>query len=198
MPSFIKTVVEDWLQSEALNKLIKVYRNDLIPEFPLGLKGIDYIRKKIKSFNDASQFVPHIIIADLDTYKCPKQLISEWIRFNFYENCLFQIAVKEVEAWLLADTISFSNFFGINPKEIKNPTDEIDDPKQFIIKLAKKSKRKKVKDIIPFGSGKQGPGYNSILSDFIINKWSPEAASENNRSLHRAIQKLKAFCLKNI
>lgn len=192
MPS-VQGVVEDILQEMVLEKLIASYRPDIEIVGISGRKGNAYIRQKLKAFNAASAHLPHIIITDLDRKACAPGLLEEWVNFKMNPNFLFRIAEKEIEAWILADREEAARFPGVSVTKIPSDTQSIPDPKVHIINLARTSRKRTIKDIIPIGTSTQGPGYNSILSDFILNYWNPERAAGNNRSLQKAIQKLMEY-----
>lgn len=176
-----------------MRKLLEIYRRDINVTAVLGRRGNSYIRKKISVFNNASRHTPHFILTDLDDQACAPGLIKVWLGQALKKNCLFRIAEREVEAWLLADTENFVQFIGFPENRIHKPTDAIFDPKRFIINAARQSKNRAVKDMIPLGAAQQGPGYNTIMQEFINKRWNPRMAAKNNRSLAKTITRLKEF-----
>jgi hypothetical protein len=190
---YVQAVVEDTLQEVVLRKIIATYRNDIQLNGVLGMRGNSYIREKIRGFNEASVHLPHIIITDLDSIPCAPQLLADWVNFNLHPNLLLRIAEKEVEAWLLADREAFANFLRVPRNKIPENTQEIENPKLHIINLTRKSRKKSIKDILPVGNGIQGPGYNSILQDFVQNYWNPQRASDGNKSLRKTIERLNNY-----
>jgi hypothetical protein len=189
----VSLVVEDVLQEATFLKLLDVYRKDLKVVSVSGKCGNVYIRDNIRTFNEASQYLPHIVITDLDRKKCAPQLKQEWINFPINRKMLFRIAEKEIDAWILSDRESFAKWMSIPVNKIPVNTQEIPDPKQFIINLARKSRKNIIKDIIPQGTAAQGPGYNILLQRFIIEQWNSENAANCNESLRKAIERLKDF-----
>ena len=186
-------VVEDILQEIIIRKLLKTYRNDIQIVSVSGKCGNLYIRDNIRTFNEASKFLPHIVLTDLDRKICAPQLKQEWINFETHKNILFRIAEKEIDAWILSDREAFATWMNISVNKIPSNTQEIEDPKQFIINLAHKSKKKEMKDIIPQGTAIQGPGYNILLQRFIVERWDAENAANCNASLKKTINRLKIF-----
>lgn len=176
-----------------MRKLLEKYRRDINVMAVLGQRGNSYIRKKINVFNNAPTYTPHFILTDLDNQACAPELIQAWLAQAPTKNCLFRIAEREVEAWLLADTKNFARFIGFPENRIRKPTDLISDPKRFIINAARQSKNRAVKDMIPLGVAHQGPGYNTIMHEFINKRWNPKMAAKNNRSLAKTITRLKEF-----
>jgi len=186
-------VVEDVLQEVILQKLIQTYRPDLDIVGVTGKCGNSYIKNNIRSFNGTSQYLPHIIVTDLDRMSCAPQLIREWIDFNVHPSLFFRIAEKEIDAWIMSDRNEFAKFIGVPVHHIPMNTQEIYDPKQYVINLARKSRKRIMKDIVPQGTAKQGPGYNSLLQSFVQEQWSAERAALCNRSLQKAIERLLKF-----
>lgn len=190
---YVQAVVEEILQEVLLQKILQVYRKDISIAGIAGKKGNDYIKQGLKGFNDASKAIPHIIITDLDRIKCAPFLISSWTDFPIKNTLLFRIAVKTSDAWILADRKSFSNFFGVPLNKIPLDTETIADPKRFIITLARNSRKKFAKELVPMGNAIQGPGYNLYLQKFVLNHWNPEDASNSNQSLKKAVDRIKVF-----
>jgi len=190
---YVQAVVEDVLQEVVLQKLLSKYRSDISLTGVSGKKGNSYIRQGLRGFSEASEYLPHIVITDLDRNICAPQLKDDWINFNAHPNLLFRIAEKEIDAWILSDREAFSKFIGAPVSKTPTDTQTLADPKLHIINLARRSRKKLMKDIVPKGSGTQGPGYNPLLQDFVINYWDPTRASNNNRSLRKAIERLGTY-----
>ena len=111
-------VVEDILQEIILRKLLKAYRNDIQIISVSGKCGNLYIKDKIRTINEASRYLPQIILTDLDRKICAPQLKQEWINFEIHKNMLFRIAEKEIDAWILSDREAFAAWMGISVNRI--------------------------------------------------------------------------------
>jgi hypothetical protein len=190
---YVQAVVEDVLQETVLRKLIATYRKDIRLIGVSVMRGNSYIREKIRGFNEASVYLPHIIIIDLDSIPCAPQLLADWVNFNLHPNLLFRIAEKEIEAWILADRIEIASYLGVPASKIPYDTVLLPNPKEFIINLARRSRKREIKDIVPQGTASQGPGYNAILQNFIMHYWDAERAANKNRSLKRTIERLNNY-----
>ncbi len=192
----INLVVEDPLSETVARVILRDTGRDFFVQYAHGLKGFQYIKRNIKGFNNASRFTPYFILTDLDNGKCAPALIQSWFaRLTKHTNCIFRVAVREVEAWLLADSEGFSKFLGISSKLIPNFIEDIERPKEFLISLAKKSRYRHIKeDIIPSSDlTKVGPDYNGRLSYFVQNEWRLSTAQKSSKSLDKAIRALKNF-----
>lgn len=190
---FVQAVVEDTLQEAILHKLLQIYRPDISIIGVSGKKGNSYIKSGIRAFNEASKHLPHIVLADLDRKPCAPALLAEWINFPTNPKLLFRIVQREVEAWILADRAEIARYIGIPENRIPYNTQELEDPKEHIINLARKSRKRIIRDIVPQGISSQGPGYNPLLQEFVFKKWCPERAAQNNTSLQKAINRLMSY-----
>ncbi|MEK7399483.1 MAG: hypothetical protein AAB116_21285 [Candidatus Poribacteria bacterium] len=168
--------------------------------------GKSEIKDRIRAYNNYARFMPLIVLIDLDKPKkskpsenikdsqnCAPILKSDWLP-NPAQYMCFRIAVREIEAWLLADTNNISRFLYISVSLIPPKPEMLDDPKQVMVNLARKSRKRDIRDdMIPReGSGHEvGQLYNSRLVEFILNYWSPDEAVKKSDSLYRCISRLK-------
>jgi hypothetical protein len=160
-----------------------------------GLKGNIFIKDNLHKFNEAAEYAsPYIILTDLDDKSCPIALLQEWMPFKPHKNLLFRIIVHEVEAWILADRANIAKFLGVPASRISLEPERILKPKEYIFDLARKSKKHSIKEgIPPKGTARMGQLYNSLLSRFVLQEWSPEAASEHAPGLKKFIRRLEEF-----
>lgn len=192
----INIVVEDHLSEIVVRKLLDWSGRSYTIGITLNRGGKGYIKKNIKGFNNASQGTPFFVLTDLDMFDCAPALITQWLPVKQNPNLIFRIAVKEVEAWLLGDRVGLAKFLKISYDDIPQDVEKIQDPKQFIISLARKSKSSEIrKDIVPSSKSLrvQGPNYNGRLSEFVINFWDPDQASSLSDSLMRTKDILLTF-----
>lgn len=195
MPSiFINLVVEDEVQSNILYKVIIDQDLPLEINAVYGLKGNSYIKKNLRAFNAAAKYTPYLVLTDSDQYGCAKKMLDDWISFETNPNFIFRIAIREAEAWLLADRENFARFFGVARASIPVSSESIDNPKEFLLNLVRHSKYKRIKDdMLPLGNALRGAGYNDALSEFVLNHWNVEKASKSSESLARLIRRLNRF-----
>ena len=159
-------------------------------------EGFGYLKKQIRAFNNAAKGTPYLVLTDLDTYKCAPLLIEKWLPSHKHQNLIFRIAVRGVEAWLLAHRQAIADFLGINVRKIPEYPDNIENPKQFLINLARKSRKRRLKDAIiprPGSTATIGPDYNNIMSLFVGNDWDVNEAVGNSPSLKRAFNEIASF-----
>lgn len=195
MSTPVIAVYEDELSGACARRLLGVFGDKYLISHKYHGRGNGYIRKNILAFNNASKGIPFIVLTDLDQYRCPFELINDWMRCSINKNLIFRVAVREVESWLLANREGVAELFGVPIKMIPQNPDLIADPKKILINIAKKSKKKDVKcDIVPVGKNAAiGPAYNSRLSCFVDVKWDIKEAIVNSESLSRAYKRLSDY-----
>src|SRR5262245_27099002 len=68
-----------------------------------GKQGKPFLLQRIRGYNAAAQHAPWIVLIDLDRdHDCAPPLRAAWVPEPAPRLC-FRVAVREVEAWLLAD-----------------------------------------------------------------------------------------------
>jgi len=192
----INLVFEDVLSEAVLKKMLKQSQRPFSVGHCLNQRGNDKIKKNISGFNNAAKGMPYLVLTDLDNADCPLVILSEWLTQPKHPNLLFRIAVKEVEAWLLAHREAFAQFLGISVDLIPGDADRIPDPKQCLINLAKKSKKRNLREaIVPErnSTAKIGKDYNRPLIEFVNESWQVASAQTNSPSLKRAMNALINF-----
>lgn len=160
----------------------------------LGGKGKGYIRKNIENYNKAARSMPWFVLVDLDNPDdCPTQIVRDWLPSRS-SLLLLRIAVVEAESWMLADRERMADFLAVSPAKLPHNPDEIRNPKQFVVNLARNSRKRDVREaMVPRpGSGTPvGPNYASDVRDFGETMWRPAVAAEHSPSLARCIRRLQ-------
>ncbi len=197
MSMVVNLIIEDDVQLHVIRKIISNKVQQLQIGKILGRRGNIYIKSNLHSFNEAARFSPYVVLTDLDLCECVPLMIKEWIRFNKNPDLLFNIAVREVEAWLIADRHSFANYLGVSIARIQRTVEEIDDPKQYIVSLARRSRKRNIREgIVPEGTAKVGKLFNSLMEKFIREEWNVLDAAHNSPSLNYFIKNLEKIAKK--
>ena len=195
--TYISLVYEDILSEAVLRKVIQESPREYNILHNFNKNGKTKIDKTLKKYNQASRIYPFLVLRDLDTdHDCAPELVKKLIDFTPSKNFLFHIAVREIDSWLLADRASVSRFLGVRMGDVPSPPDEIVNPKEMLISLARKSRFRNIRESIPplpKSTAKQGPGYNIELTFFIKNHWNTKNAAKNSPSLARLIRRLEIF-----
>lgn len=191
-PVVVTAAVEGVIDQAVLARMLKHERISL--NVVHGLNGKDGIRMKLKGFNNAARFSPWIVLLDLDKdADCAPTLRSELLPTPA-EKMVLRIAVRAVESWLMADSDAFSKFLGLRADQIPSMPDNLDDPKQTLVELARTSSKRSIRNGMPPrpDSGKKvGPEYATFLIEFASARragWNPRRAAKKSESLRKAIK----------
>jgi Domain of unknown function (DUF4276) len=156
----------------------------------LAKRGFGHLQTKLKELLSTASAFTVLLLVDLDNRRCAPSLIADWMgRKIAPPRFMFRVAVREIEAWLLADRDTFADFLGVSKSRIARDTESIGDPKRYLLELASGGKRSIRSGLIPdrAAAASQGPEYNDLLCQFVVQKWSSERAASNNASLRRAV-----------
>jgi hypothetical protein len=196
-------VVEDELSEHLLRTLLRQTGRDFVVGAVYGKQGSDYIKRNIRAFNRSAAGLPYIILSDLDRVGCPPELIQQWFDCGMmdysercHQNLVFRIAVRESEAWIMADRERFAEFLGIRVNAVPYAIDDVEDPKRLLLNLARHCRRRDLRDdIVPRPRDQRivGPDYTGRLSGFVTLLWRAEIAQERSPSLRRSFEALKKF-----
>ena len=193
----VTLVVEDDLSDVTARKIISVANPKLAVAYSRVCDGSGYIRKNVRAFNNASQATPYLVITDLDTIACAPALIGNWFRgIQMNPGLTFRVAVREIEAWLLADRTGIAHFLGIATNRVPAYPEQDMDPKKVLIRLASTSRYPSVKRaIVPMGTATQGRDYNGCLGRFATSDWDVGQAAGNAPSLAKTMLRIGAIPL---
>ncbi|MFZ1641226.1 MAG: hypothetical protein WAV07_07250 [Candidatus Contendobacter sp.] len=159
-------------------------------------QGFGYLKRQMPVFNQIAHWRPVLVLTDLDQGECAPQVRRDWLRQPPAPNLLFRVAVRESEAWLLADGEAFAAFIDIDPGKVPPLPEALPDPKQMLLTLVRKSRHRELKqDILPTPRARtvQGLGYNEQLSRFVRDYWRVDCAVSHSPSLARAWQRIRAW-----
>jgi hypothetical protein len=164
-----------------------------------GFHGKDHLKQSLGGYNSAARFAPWLVLMDLNTdAECAPTLRGTLLSCAAPMMSL-RIAVRAVEAWLLADRERFARFLGVRVAAIPVAPEALTDPKQSVVQVASRCRRRDIRvDILPRpGSGRrEGPGYASRMIEFVSDVhrgWRPDVASANADSLRRCLGALRTL-----
>lgn len=189
----IALATEDALSESLGQRLLAELAPRLQAPLLLRKGGFGYLRSGMPKWRQLSQRQAVVILTDLDKASCPGVLRADWLGgLPCPENLLLRVAVREAEAWLLADHEAVRQFMGSKGVLPKNP-DDLPDPKQYVLQLAEKAHRDVRLDMVRASGAMsgQGIGYNARLTELVSTAWSPERAAERSPSLGRARIRLR-------
>lgn len=190
----VDALVEGTLDEVVAAKLILHSRHQF--GIAYGKRGWVYLRDKVTGFNERARYGnPILTLVDfMDTgLDCPPNVPATWLPRRC-EKLLLRAVVRELESWLLADGDAMAHFLGLPAAVVPREPETLDDPKQALVNLARRSRRRNLVDALVPGRGVSsmvGPGYNSALVTFIDQYWRVEAAIEQAPSLRRCVARLE-------
>jgi hypothetical protein len=191
-PPVIAAAVEGIVDEAVARRLIREAGG--IPGPVYGKNGKQHLRQKINGYNNAARFAPWLVLVDLDNNaSCAPSLRQNWLPVSAPWLC-FQIAVRQVEAWLMADAVSLAAYLGVAKRKIPGNPEALLDAKTAMANLARHCQRRDIQqDMVPRPSSgrKVGPAYTSRLVEYVENHWQPARAAQHADSLRRAIQCLQ-------
>lgn len=158
-----------------------------------GGAGKAALRRSIAGYNNAARFSPWVVLVDLDRdADCAPPFVADWLP-HMSALMRFRVAVRAVEAWLIADRRSIASFLSVPVSRVPANPDAQADPKQVLVNMARHSRRRDVReDMVPReSSGRSvGPAYTSRLVDFVGTEWRPAQAAQASDSLRRCRQRI--------
>ena len=162
-----------------------------------GRKGKRFLLESINGYNNAARYAPWIVLVDLDRdCDCAPPCAQKWLATPSARMC-FRVAVRAVEAWLLADRERLAQLLGVSVARLPTNPDCLDDPKRELINLARRSRRHAVRDeLVPRqGSGRSvGPLYTTRMIEFLQDEttgWRLDQALRVSESLERCVLRLR-------
>lgn len=161
-----------------------------------GREGKPKILKRLAGYNNAANYSPWVILVDLDgDCDCAPACVQQWLPQPSRYMC-FRVAVRMIEAWLLADRERIADWLGVAEANFPQDPDSLDNPKRELINLARRSPRRIRTDLVPTdGSGRSaGPLYNARMVEFIEDQnagWRPDHALLRSDSLARCVNHLR-------
>lgn len=159
--------------------------------------GAGPFRDKIEKMNTvAARVMPVLMIADADQAPCAVSQRNTWLPKHASNRLVLRLAVREAEAWVLADHEGFAEFAKISISKLPPEPETILDPKQAMLNLIKRCKRRDLREEMLPGKYDRSPvglGYNVHLSEFVRRYWRVERALLRAPSLARAIPRIAAL-----
>jgi hypothetical protein len=187
----VNIAVEGELDEAVLKKVLASVDIEVVNVF--GKRGKNNLKENVPRFNQAAQYGRWVILVDLNNdAECPPPFVNSWLPSR-NQNLQLRVAVRTIEAWLLAERDEIARFLAASKQRIPLYPENEDKPKRILINIARHSRSKAIRtDIVPKDGSTaiQGPGYTTCLIEFAIKYWNPERAASNASSLKRSIKSL--------
>ena len=190
----VSYAVEGIVDQAVVLKLFEV--SGIVAGTPYVCDGIDNLRQRLAGFNAGARYSPWFVLCDLDRHECPPELRSSFLGAVQTAGMELSIAVRTVEAWLLADRRAFASFLGVAVKRIPREPEQLASPKDTVVELARASARRVIREgLVPSAaSGRRvGPAYTDEVIQFVHRRWSPKRVRTASPSLARALARCETF-----
>ena len=187
---FFRVAVEGRLDAEVAQRILRSCGAE--PQVPPVIaNGRTSLIKNIRGYAQAANYMPWLVLCDLDYDECPPTLIEHRIRTRIPASpplLCFRVAVRTVEAWLLADP-ALATFLGINTALLPGRPEHETRPKDKLVELALRSPRPEIRNGVGGDRKTAQPGgsYTHELSHFVRNHWNPQRAAQRSPSLQRTL-----------
>lgn len=193
--AFVHAIVEGIVDEAVSVRLIS--ETGHTPGTVYGKRGSGYVRNKLSAFNQSAHGLQYLALVDLmDTrLDCAPLVTNSWLPHPNV-GMIFRVVVREIESWLMADRDGIAEYLAIRTNRIPLLPELEVDPKRTLVNLARRSRRKSVKDaLVPREGSSAATGrlYVSEMSRFIQTRWDVTRARANSPSLDRCIHKLAAL-----
>ena len=188
--------VEDELSGAVMGRLIAFSGRNFSINRIFNARGNTQLKAGMTKFRAASRVIPHIVLTDMDRCPCPPELIDNWNANQLPPQLLFRVAVREVEAWLMADRVGIAEFLHIDVSKVPQLPETEADPKRTLVNLARRSKKRRfAQEIVPEAgsSAQRGPLYNTHFVNFVNTSWDIEQACLCAPSLARTLSRISTF-----
>lgn len=127
-----------------------------------------------------------LVSTDLDALLCPVVLRNRWFSNGVPPSPLFAVAVREAEAWVLADP-ALQEFLR-SPARVPDNPEALADAKASLLSVARASRSREIREeMVPEAGAlaRVGPGYNVLLARFIESDWDHDNSAARAPSLAR-------------
>ncbi len=187
-PVVISAAVEGGVDEAVARRLVRHVGGQ--PGAVYGKGGKPSVLNNLKGYNNAGRHSPWFVLVDLDRDRdCAPLARTEWLPQPAPRLC-FRIAVRTVEAWLMADVETLASYLDIARNKVPADTESLESPKTTLVNLARRSRRRRIReDMAPRqDSGRQvGPAYESRIIEYVDTTWRPQIAARRADSLQRTI-----------
>ena len=193
---WVRAVVEGPSDLAAVEKLLgsRGVRTDPVRSIVAG--GKTRIDPRLPRYNAAARYGSWFVLrdADRDGEDCPVTVRRSLLRpADQAPSMCLRLAVRSLEAWLMADAASLTNHFALLASRVPTRPEEEEDPKQTLVSACRSSRRSDVRAgmVPPRGSLRRvGPEYVALISDYCREAWRPDVAAASAPSLRRALAEI--------
>ena len=189
----VTVAVEGPLDVEIARLILATAGHELL--VPYVLRGKAALDERLPDYNEAARFSRWLVLRDLDqdapsacdlvTALLPRR--SPLMRLR--------VAVHEAEAWLMGDRKTIADYLAVAESRIPLNPDALAGAKQELVNLARHSRNRDIREgMVPQQNLRTvGPGYQTLMTQFIVERWSPKRASKHSDSLRRCLRAVERW-----
>jgi hypothetical protein len=149
---------------------------------------------RLPKYNQAARQMPWLALrdSDRDAGDCPSDLRQALLARPQSAALCLRLAVRTIEAWLLADTAAFADHFAVPASRVPVDPELLLNPKQSLVNACRSSRRRDVRRGMapPAGISGPGPEYTTFISGYCRTYWRPDVAAQAAPSLARALREI--------
>lgn len=193
--TYVRYAVEGRTDEPIADRLIREAGMQPEPTFIGG--GKRQLDSKLPGYNRAARHAAWFVLRDLDhddAGSCVPSLLDELLGAAPSAGMCFRLAVREVEAWLLADADGCARFFDVPATALPRDVESLPKPKQELVNLCRRSgSRHVVNGMVPRPGSRRavGESYTALVRDFVRSEWDPQRARHAAASLDRTLRALE-------
>ena len=198
----VQIVVEGLIDEAVLRRIFdEKFGLSVISSFVKGSR--QKVLEKLNGYNEAARSDPNslwVVMVDLNADECAPLLLEWYLPQETSSNFLFRIAVRSIEAWLMADREGIARFLKVPQNRIPSDPDTVLRPKEEMVRLARSSRSREIREALvpPDGSvSRIGRAYNDYLIEFASERWNIDRAKEKSKSLEKALKAI-SLCLERM
>jgi hypothetical protein len=192
VPLPITLVVEGTTDAAVARRLLAEAGLNAAHEYVMDGKAA--LDRSLAAFNSAARFSHWLVLRDLDSDAGCAPALRRQLLPQPASPMRLHVAVRAIEAWLLADAGAASGALGIALARIPADPEALPHPKRTLINLARQSRKRAVREALipgPATTAAVGPGYAGFIVDFATNLWRPAVAARRSDSLARLREALR-------
>ena len=148
------------------------------------------------SYNYAARHSHFFVLRDLNgDADCAPEFIGAVLP-RLEPKLALRIAVREIEAWLLADAEAVGSFLGLSSRSIPAAPDGLAHPKQTLVEFARRARKLDIRfDMAPRpgSTATVGPAYTDRIAELALKHWRPDKAAQRSPSLSSCIRALRRW-----
>ncbi len=191
----VSGAVEGIVDEAVFRRIVRTVKAEPGPVY--GKTGKRQLLDRLPGYNNAARFSPWLVLVDLDhDAECTPPFRAATLPAPSEQMC-FRVAVREIEAWILADHVRVAEFLDVHARLLPADPEGEADPKQVVVNLARRSRSRDIRrDLVPRDSSgrSEGPAYSSRLIEFVSDRrygWRPTVAARSSDSLARCLRSLR-------